>query len=156
MEAKSKELGPETAPLPRPSAGEDHLRAQAITPNIQLSGGAIHGPDPIPEAREAAGNNLKEGTAMQRIKRISNIKGNIHPARMLIQEAAHRVSDKLEAGPASHTHLGGPRGAIGLSGRAGSAARWRRLKEGGKAGLELTSRSHGNYPAKSGAIWQWA
>ena len=61
------------------------------------------------------------------------------------------MSDKLKALPASHTHLGGPRGAIGLSGRASGGARGRRLEEGGEAGLELMGSDHGDYTANGGA-----
>ena len=84
MEAKGKKLGPKTAALSGPCAGEDDLRGQAIAPNIQFSGGAIHGPDPIPEAREATGHYIKESTAVQGIKCVRYIKGHINPVRVLI------------------------------------------------------------------------
>tara|TARA_B110000037_G_scaffold120570_1_gene137739 strand:- start:378 stop:632 length:255 start_codon:yes stop_codon:yes gene_type:complete len=84
VEAEGKELGSETAPLSSPCTGLDHLRGEAVTPNIQLRRYAIHSPDPIPEAREAAGHYIKEGTAVHGIESIGDIKSYVNPARVLI------------------------------------------------------------------------
>ena len=54
--------------------------------HVKLGRLPVHGNDPVPKAREAPSQDLKEGTPMDGIEGVSDVESNINPAGMLIKD----------------------------------------------------------------------
>ena len=141
VQAKGEELCSQRVALASATARTDHSGVVAVTPDIQLRGGAVAGMDPRPESRETLSNNLQESSTVNGVERVGDIQREIDPITVLIEDSTNRVCRELDTRAAGDTNLGWPRGAVVLS--SVRARGWRRrLEEGGKGWTILVSGDH--------------